>query len=356
MPTYQRAVFICRAQPVHIGHLHLMQAALDEADELIVLIGSAFRAATPKNPWSYEERVRLISEAFRDYVGETENGWTDTPAPSILDRVQFAPLRDYLYNDYRWASEVTARARMLGAADDPTTLLIGSYKDDSSYYLDLFQHWHFKEMPLEKHDGDVIDATDVRTAAYEAAPFPPVLMPSTMKAVYDWAHSDTGAHIIREYGYLQKQQAKWANSPYPVLFTTVDALVVCSGAVLLVKRRFHPGKGLWALPGGYVRPTETLEAAARRELREETKLMVPHDDLKAAFQRMQTFDHPRRSERGRIITHAHLYDLGIRSLPQVKGADDAEIARWLPLADVLRMEDQLFEDHFDIIMSMVSAY
>jgi bifunctional NMN adenylyltransferase/nudix hydrolase len=63
----------------------------------------------------------------------------------------------------------------------------------------------------------------------------------------------------------------------------------------------------------------------------------------------KVFDYPKRSLRGRVITHAYLIDLGNGSLPQVKGSDDAEKAIWMPLNEFYSREEEFFEDHFHII-------
>ena len=87
-----------------------------------------------------------------------------------------------------------------------------------------------------------------------------------------------------------------------------------------------------------------------RELREETCSSISEADLLAALQAVQVFDHPDRSLRGRTITHVHYLDLGVQpSLPPVQGADDAALARWVPIADLPRMEAEFFEDHFQIL-------
>ena len=139
--------------------------------------------------------------------------------------------------------------------------------------------------------------------------------------------------------------------PYKPIFTTVDACVVQSGHVLLVKRRAAPGKGLWALPGGFLNADEYVDDAVLRELREETGIKVPEPVLRGSVVCWDKFDHPHRSARGRTITFAYLIHLADGKLPKVKGADDAEKAKWVPIADVRR--DMIFEDHYHIINSLM---
>jgi bifunctional NMN adenylyltransferase/nudix hydrolase len=141
----------------------------------------------------------------------------------------------------------------------------------------------------------------------------------------------------------------WKSAPYPPVFVTVDAVVRAAGSVLLVKRANHPGRNLWALPGGFLDQRESLLQAAMRELREETALGIAEPSLAAALKAVAVFDHPHRSLRGRTITHAHFFDLGDARLPEVVGGDDASHAEWIPVDALRAMEDQFFEDHFNIL-------
>jgi bifunctional NMN adenylyltransferase/nudix hydrolase len=105
------------------------------------------------------------------------------------------------------------------------------------------------------------------------------------------------------------------------------------------------------LPGGFVDQDERIRDAAIRELREETRLKVPAPVLAGSIRSSRVFDHPHRSLRGRTVTHAFLFELAPtgEGLPKVKGSDDADKAKWVPLFEFSRMEDQLFEDHFYIV-------
>jgi bifunctional NMN adenylyltransferase/nudix hydrolase len=135
----------------------------------------------------------------------------------------------------------------------------------------------------------------------------------------------------------------------------VDACVVQAGHVLLIERRAEPGKGLWALPGGFLEQSETIETAVLRELREETKLKVPEPVLRGSIVTSRVFDDPARSLRGRTITHAYLIHLAPHGegLPEVKASSDARKARWWPLAQV--KPSMMFEDHMSIIKSLTAA-
>lgn len=85
-------VFIGRFQPLHLGHEHTIRHALDRVRRLIILVGSANRARTPRNPFTYEERVAMIRSAFAYEVAE--------------GRVIIEPLNDHLYSDTAWVAEV----------------------------------------------------------------------------------------------------------------------------------------------------------------------------------------------------------------------------------------------------------
>ena len=64
---------------------------------------------------------------------------------------------------------------------------------------------------------------------------------------------------------------------------------------------------------------------------------------------MAVFDHPDRSQRGRVITHAHYFDLGERALPAVEAGDDARSVEWVSIAEIAALEDQFHDDHFHML-------
>ncbi|MGI8786727.1 MAG: NUDIX domain-containing protein [Pyrinomonadaceae bacterium] len=140
--------------------------------------------------------------------------------------------------------------------------------------------------------------------------------------------------------------------PFAPVFVTTDAVVVQSGHVLVIRRGFPPGKGLLALPGGFLAPDSTLEDNAIRELKEETNIKVPAQVLRGSIKNSHAFDYPERSQRGRTVTFAYHIELEPSlkdGLPHVKGGDDAAKAFWLPLSALGEKEDEFFEDHLHII-------
>jgi ADP-ribose pyrophosphatase YjhB (NUDIX family) len=95
--------------------------------------------------------------------------------------------------------------------------------------------------------------------------------------------------------------------------------------VLFIKRGQWPFEGCWALPGGFINPTETVEDGARRELREETSLESEH------LIPIGVFSKPGRDMRARIISNAFVSILKQDQSCHVKGGDDAATAKWLLL-------------------------
>lgn len=116
---------------------------------------------------------------------------------------------------------------------------------------------------------------------------------------------------------------------YPRPAVTVDVVLFrrLEGRleVLLVQRGSEPYAGRWAFPGGYVEEMEPLESAATRELREETG--VSEIDLR----QIGAFGDPGRDPRGHTISVAFAGFLG--HAVEVKGADDAREARWVPVSE-----------------------
>jgi 8-oxo-dGTP diphosphatase len=131
---------------------------------------------------------------------------------------------------------------------------------------------------------------------------------------------------------------------YPMPAATVDlAVFVVEGEVLkvlMIQRKHDPHAGRWAFPGGFVEIDEPFEAAARREMKEETGLKI-----QGTLGFVGVFGAPGRDPRGRTISIAHATVLR-GPCPSVHGSDDATVAQWI---DANRAHDLAF-DH-DTIMS-----
>jgi 8-oxo-dGTP diphosphatase len=114
---------------------------------------------------------------------------------------------------------------------------------------------------------------------------------------------------------------------YPRPAVTVDVIIVTRERrprVLLIRRKHDPFEGKWAIPGGFVDMDEPLEAAARRELREETGVKV------AELEQLHTFGDPGRDPRGRVIAVAYLARVKASDVSP-EAADDAAEVGWHPL-------------------------
>jgi bifunctional NMN adenylyltransferase/nudix hydrolase len=351
---YKTAVYIGRFQPFHLAHLDTIKLALDEAETLIVAVGSCNKPITVKNPWTAQERIQMIKYAV---VADRHTGWTDKFHDDINPhRIKYIEIRDYMYNDAKWAAEVFAKATQIGATDDKETALYGCFKDDGSYFLKMYPQWDLRETEYLYN----LNATDVRECLFEKENLDTyeTLLPNHIhRQMMLFLCTERFKTLKAEHEHYKAYKAQFASMPFPPTFVTVDSLVVKSGHVLLVERGRNPGKGLLALPGGFLDQNERLDDAAIRELKEETNIKVDAAVLKNAIDTVKVFDHPKRSLRGRMITHAHLIDLGSTGqLPMVKAGDDASKAMWVPLADVLSSERKFFDDHYCIITHLTSRF
>jgi bifunctional NMN adenylyltransferase/nudix hydrolase len=335
---YKYAVYIGRFQPFHNAHYELLNEAFKVADRVILVIGSCNKSATIKNPWTGEQRKEMIVKSLPD---------------NLRSRIDFILMRDYLYNDNLWVTALQEKVNsILPEEDNSSVALIGHNYDSSSFYLKLFPQWTFINV---QHVDDCPHATSLRNLYFTHDSSYKNFVPSFVAEFLEkFKNTEQFSSLKEEFNYLREYHKMWEGAPYPPTFVTVDNVVVKSGHVLLVKRRCNPGKGLLALPGGFLNKNEKIQEGALRELKEETGIAIPKHELEKHIVESRVFDHPERSLRGRTITHAFLYDLKFGNLPQVKGMDDAERAIWMPIADILQNEHLFFEDHWHIVFNFIN--
>ena len=336
--THELAVCIGRFQVFHNAQLALLRRALQMAPECVVVLGSAFQARSPRNPFTWEERAEMIRLALPE-------------ADRV--RLKFLPVRDH-YDTARWAADVKQGVAQLHPGQ-PSVVLVGHRKDATSAYLRDFPGWSLDDAGTQ---GD-IDPSALRDAYFGAARDGSIdaalsalvsqAPASTLQFLRAWSQLPMYPQVAQEWESLRHEKALWAGSPYTPVFVTVDTIIQCSQQVLLIERGRSPGKGLLAVPGGFIEERETAWQSALRELAEETGLRLLDSEVQAAFKAVHVFDHPDRSQRGRVITHAHWFDLGSRPPPEVQAGDDASAARWVPIADLPAMEDRFHDDHFHIL-------
>ena len=338
MKKYDTLVLIGRFQPFHNAHLEIVKRATALCDKLVIVTGSANQPRTYKNPFTSFERERMIKAA--------------TAGLSMQIAVESNP--DTIYNDQAWAVRVQGLVAKHTKPGEKIAV-IGHKKDESSFYLDMFPQWGYENV----EEIEPLSAVNIRDLYFKQSVnynfLKGVIPQSTYDFLLDFAHTDEYRQIIKEREFVETYKKQYASLPYPPIFSTADAVVIQSGHVLMIRRRAEPGKGLWALPGGYVNANtdKSVEDAAIRELREETMIKVPAPVLRGSIVRSKVFDAIDRSPRGRIITHAFHIQLPDGELPKVKGSDDAEKARWVPIAEV--RSEECFEDHWEILQHFLGA-
>lgn len=368
-------VYIGRFNPFHLGHAHVLEAALKSSKLTIVLVGSSGQARSLKNPFTFTERESMI------------NSWFVTGGNDQFGDLLVLPLRDHPYNDTKWIESVqeTVKKAMTKYCIKRDLILTdvtltGSDRDESTWYLNAFPQWKSEMQP--EYTPVKVSATSVREIMYGSHDLADLLdlskklPPTSAQFVMTFMGTPACALLKREHEFVRGYKKAWSVAPYTPIFSTTDAVLVQSGHVLVVVRGAFPGEGLWALPGGFLDPNERLVSCVVREVMEETGIRlaegkraeeITRSMLLGSIKDKEIFDKPDRSSRGRTITTAFLMQLDdTKPLPKVKGMNaplhetggkvvvETRKAFWLPISEALSRSDQWFEDHHSILETMIA--
>lgn len=334
MHDFDLAVLLDAFEPYLLTHRAGIAQALSRAPRVRLLVGSARSARSLRHPWTAQERVEMIHKDL---------------SPQDNARVEIRLLRDHLYDEAQWLREI-----QLACADANL---------HGGRVVQIMRPGQRAALPRWQ-EAPVMQAPDAKLMELRRAVFGPpaaaielerIAPPSTLSCLARWQAQPWFAQLRSEYADIETFHESWKCAPYPPIFVTTDAVVLHRGHLLLIRRARAPGKGLWALPGGFIEPDEPLLHGCLREIYEETGLdltprMTSHCRVQATV-----FDAPHRSLRGRTITHAYRFDLHDDEQPAVAGGDDAGDARWIPLARVFEMEEEMFEDHFHIASKLLAC-
>lgn len=367
--AHQVCVFIGRFRPFHREHLRIVKEALRLGQKVIIIVGSSHSARTERNPFTLAEVEKMIRSCF-DQLDQT--------------RIYVEGVADVFYDHDIWETSVrTAVSKVLSdiqpfgpnhADYQPQAkfniALIGCNKDETSYYLQKFPEWEL--IPIEMKEQ--ISATfirkiflhaQVKTAwkKHAADILPPSVidfLEGFMETVeYDWLRSECAANQAHRAPFEQfaKQLLVTAGISTEVPQVAADICLVQSGHVLMSQRLVFPGKWLWQLPGTFLAPNESTLECAFRGLIEKTNVAVPRDVLNGSIRVKQSYHHPHRSMRGRILTEAYLVHLSKPNktggpFPKVKAPKNGRSRPWWVSLAALKPEE-CYEDHFPIIQDLL---
>ena len=250
-----------------------------------------------------------------------------------ISNCEIVPLNDYRYSNTQWMSDVrsTAEHYEMGV---PT--LFGHMKDGNDY-LTWFPDWKFKDIETIH----MINSSSIR------------------KRMFETLDTEIPATVQADYAFYKKEAVTFSAYPFPetLNFNCSDAILECQGHVLLIQRKFAPGAGAWALPGGFREQRETFLDCAIRELQEETNVRVPEKVLRGSIVKTELFDDPSRSfgiPRNTMAVYMRISPNPDFSLPRANGADDAASCKWIPLTDALNTIE-MYDDHKDILSKVTGV-
>lgn len=318
-------LIIGRFQPLHKGHLKMIETALDSVDELIIILGSASNGRSLRNPF-------LVEEIYQSIIK-----FVDKNRIRVIEGIG-----DLLYDDDLWISEIRETIYDVTSLTDEI-IVFGHDKDQTSYYLKMFP---YKVIDCGLHEN--VHAVDIRNEYFGKQTISDQALDKEF--LENFMLSEEYLELKKEFEYIENYKKSFSSVPYPVIFTCVDACVIYNDEkVLLIKRKSESGNGKYALPGGFLDVNETLVEGCLRELFEETGLTLKKEDII----KTRVFDNVNRSQRGRIISNCFVFYTNSSKPPTLKAGDDAATAEWVDIDDNIQ-ELNFHDDHFSIIYNIIN--
>lgn len=298
-------LFITRAQPgLHYGHIDWLKQWQEHwINKWIIWVGSSNKEWTSENPFTYEERKKMIEKSAKA-LWDTMNVEV-YPVPDFWDMnlwmnhiLKYLPDFDYVVSGNPWVLESMKKSGKI-----PIQLEMRKMVKGSTIREMIVRKWDLSEYIPE----DVIKYLDEIDAAWR------------LKKIFN-----------------QERKCPWL---------TVD--IVCfdkNWKLILIQRKNPP---YWvALPWWFVDVWETLVNAAKREMKEETSVDVKIEKSDYLGYR----DEPDRDPRAHAISHAFKAEI---SSWEPKAADDAKS---LVIVDPSEIEDLdfAFPDHKEMLFKALS--
>lgn len=278
-------MFIGRFQPIHNGHLSVIENAMKEVDHLIIGIGSADKHHTDVNPFSCGERRKMIESS----VGG------DYSIVEIPDK----------NNDPLWLDFVEAHAGDFDVVYSGNSHVIGIF-EPAGYEI---------KIPREKI---YVSSSTVRDMMARGAKWRKYV-PNPAVEIIDGIKGEERVRL------LYKQYI----NPIPA----VDAIIEYGNGIILIERK----DGKYALPGGFVEFGESAESAVVREVKEETGL-----DFKIS-RLVGVYSDPKRDSRNHVISITYCG----KGYGKLCAGDDAQEAFPMTLNKAFELE--LAFDHRNIL-------
>lgn len=307
-------VVIGRFQPFHCSHENLIRYALNSHDKVLVIIGSSFRSRSFRNPFTYEERKRMIGAIFPNICTAPGKVYIE-PSEDCIDDIVWGKNIGRIINNY---------------AIDDNVCIYGAPKN-LKFNKKFFKGRRYTYSEYVCNFG--VNGTTVRDLLYKGRKVEGIVPGAVLFALNDFDENifKTLSEIPTKNNFIQG------------IYVTVDNVVLWRNHIVLIKRKDN---GLYALPGGYLEKNERIIVGALRELEEETGLtkdiLIPLRDF--------VVDNINRSGFGRLISHVFKWRCDHqKDAPKIKGEDDAKEASWMDCDILHHLKNEFHDDHYQII-------